>query len=86
MNAGAARRWLIAACRHADQAPHDPHQIAPQSSVHCKALHLLYLDILDQPGDAAYRAMTPDGLSEAKLWYVRARPAGPAPNVRTVAP
>ncbi|EJL01318.1 insecticidal toxin complex protein TcaB1 [Pseudomonas fluorescens Q2-87] len=56
-----------------DQAPHDPHQIALSHPVHFrKALYFLYLDILINRGDAAYRALTPDSLSEAKLWYVRA--------------
>ncbi|ROM72183.1 toxin [Pseudomonas brassicacearum] len=56
-----------------DQAPHDPHQIALSHPVHFrKALYFLYLDILISRGDAAYRALTPDSLSEAKLWYVRA--------------
>ncbi|WP_448632149.1 MULTISPECIES: Tc toxin subunit A-related protein [Pseudomonas fluorescens group] len=73
---------------YADQAPHDPHQIALSHPVHlCKALYFLYLDILINRGDAAYRAMTPDGLSEAKLWYVRVLDLlGPRPVVRPVAP
>lgn len=57
---------------YADQAPHDPHQVALSHPVHFrKALYFLYLDILINRGDAAYRELTPDGLSEAKLWYVR---------------
>jgi hypothetical protein len=57
---------------YADQAPHDPHQIALSHPAHFrKALYFLYLDILINRGDAAYRELTPDGLSEAKLWYVR---------------
>lgn len=73
---------------YASQTPHDPHQIALSHPVHfCKALYFLYLDILINRGDAAYRAMTPDGLSEAKLWYVRVLDLlGPRPVVRRAAP
>jgi len=57
---------------YGDQARHDPHQIALSHPVHFrKALYWLYLDILINRGDAAYRELTPDSLSEAKLWYVR---------------
>lgn len=57
---------------YSNQAPHDPHQIALSHPVHFrKALYFLYLDILINRGDAAYRELTPDSLSEAKLWYVR---------------
>ncbi|WP_448645349.1 Tc toxin subunit A-related protein [Pseudomonas mediterranea] len=73
---------------YANQTPHDPHQIALSHPVHfCKALYFLYLDILINRGDAAYRAMTPDGLSEAKLWYVRVLDLlGPRPVVRLANP
>ncbi|KGU87336.1 Tc toxin subunit A-related protein [Pseudomonas mediterranea] len=73
---------------YANRAPHDPHQIALSHPVHfCKALYFLYLDILINRGDAAYRTMTPDGLSEAKLWYVRVLDLlGPRPVVRLAAP
>ncbi|MBT2341387.1 MULTISPECIES: neuraminidase-like domain-containing protein [Pseudomonas] len=58
---------------YANQTPHDPHQIALSHPVHFrKALYFLYLDILINRGDAAYRELTPDSLSEAKLWYARA--------------
>ncbi|ROM70093.1 toxin [Pseudomonas brassicacearum] len=69
-----------------DQAPHDPHQIALSHPVHFrKALYFLYLDILINRGDAAYRALTPDSLSEAKLWYVRAQELlGPRAVVQTL--
>ncbi|MEH6351089.1 neuraminidase-like domain-containing protein [Pseudomonas sp. 3JA] len=69
-----------------DQAPHDPHQIALSHPVHFrKALYFLYLDILINRGDAAYRALTPDSLSEAKLWYVRALELlGPRAVVQTL--
>lgn len=71
---------------YADQAPHDPHQIALSHPVHFrKALYFLYLDILINRGDAAYRVLTPDSLAEAKLWYVRALDLlGPRPMVRQV--
>lgn len=71
---------------YADQAPHDPHQIALSHPAHFrKALYFLYLDILINRGDAAYRELTPDGLSEAKLWYVRVLDLlGPRPTVQSV--
>lgn len=71
---------------YADQAPHDPHQIALSHPVHFrKALYFLYLDILINRGDAAYREQTADSLSEAKLWYVRALDLlGPRPVVQPV--
>ena len=68
---------------YSDQAPHDPHQIALSYPVHFrKALYFIYLDILINRGDAAYRALTPDSLSEAKLFYVRTLDLlGPRPAV-----
>ncbi|MBV4498812.1 toxin [Pseudomonas sp. SWRI12] len=71
---------------YVDQAPHDPHQIALSHPAHFrKALYFLYLDILINRGDAAYRELTPDSLSEAKLWYVRVLDLlGPRPIVQTV--
>ncbi|KQW30035.1 MULTISPECIES: neuraminidase-like domain-containing protein [Pseudomonas] len=71
---------------YADRAPHDPHQIALSHPAHFrKALYFLYLDILINRGDAAYRELTPDGLSEAKLWYVRVLDLlGPRPTVQSV--
>jgi hypothetical protein len=71
---------------YADQAPHDPHQIALSHPAHFrKALYFLYLDILINRGDAAYRELTPDGLSEAKLWYARVLDLlGPRPIVQSV--
>ncbi|SFW78501.1 neuraminidase-like domain-containing protein [Pseudomonas sp. NFACC04-2] len=73
---------------YSHQAPHDPHQIALSHPVHFrKALYFLYLDILISRGDAAYREMTPDGLSEAKLWYVRVLDLlGPRPVVQPADP
>jgi hypothetical protein len=69
---------------YSHQAPHDPHQIALSHPVHFrKALYFLYLDILINRGDAAYRSLTPDSLSEAKLWYVRVLDLlGPRPVVQ----
>jgi hypothetical protein len=69
---------------YSSHAPHDPHQIALSHPVHFrKALYFLYLDILTNRGDAAYRELTPDSLSEAKLWYVRTLDLlGPRPVVR----
>lgn len=58
---------------YAARAPHDPHMISQSYPVHArKALYLLYLDILINRGDAAYRELVPDSLVEAKLWYTRA--------------
>ena len=71
---------------YSDREPHDPHQIALSHPEHFrKALYFLYLDILLNRGDAAYRQLTPDSLSEAKLWYVRALDLlGPRPDVKRV--
>lgn len=66
--------------------PNDPDFIARSFPVHFrKALYLLHLDILVNRGDAAYRQLTPDGLAEAKLWYVRVLDLlGSRPDVQTV--
>ena len=71
---------------YSSQSPDDPHQIALSHPVHfCKALYFLYLDILINRGDAAYRELTSDSLSEAKLWYVRVLDLlGPRPIVQPV--
>jgi len=58
---------------YAARAPHDPHMISQSYPVHTrKALYLLYLDIVINRGDAAYRELVPDSLTEAKFWYERA--------------
>ncbi|WP_256584615.1 hypothetical protein [Pseudomonas sp. GZJR-8] len=50
------------------------HRLAKSSPVHFRqALYLLYVDILLNRGDAAYREMSRDSLAEAKLWYIRAK-------------
>lgn len=55
-----------------DQAPHDPHQIALIQPVHFrKALYFLYVDILINRGDAAFRERTSGSLAQAKLWYMQ---------------
>lgn len=55
---------------YAARAPHDPHMISQSYPVHArKALYFLYLDILINRGDAAYRELVPDSLIEAKFWY-----------------
>ncbi|WP_028622792.1 neuraminidase-like domain-containing protein [Pseudomonas sp. Ant30-3] len=71
---------------YAARAPHDPHMISQSYPVHArKALYLLYLDILINRGDAAYRELTPDSLVEAKLWYRRAKALlGARPVVQTL--
>ncbi|AUZ47333.1 neuraminidase-like domain-containing protein [Pseudomonas orientalis] len=67
---------------------HDPHKLAIRSPVHFrKAIYLLYLDIVLNRGDAAYRQLTPDSLTQAKLWYTRANHfLGPRPRVTTTEP
>jgi hypothetical protein len=69
---------------YALQGPKDPHQIALSHPVHFrKALYVLYIDILVNRGDAAYRELSPDSLTDAKLWYLRAqRLLGPRPDLR----
>ncbi|MGF6515837.1 hypothetical protein ABH912_003303 [Pseudomonas sp. BT76 TE3572] len=69
---------------YAIQDPQDPHQIALSYPVHFrKALYMLYIDILANRGDTAYRTLTPDGLAQAKLWYIRALDLlGPRPDLR----
>ncbi|RON10227.1 toxin [Pseudomonas brassicacearum] len=69
---------------YAIQGPQDPHQIALSHPVHFrKALYMLYIDILLNRGDAAYRTLSPDGLAEAKLRYIRALDLlGPRPDLR----
>lgn len=71
---------------YSEQAPHDPHQIALSHPVHFrKALYFLYLDVLINRGDAAYRELTADSLGEAKLWYARTLDLlGPRPVVERV--
>ena len=57
---------------YAQYTPDDPNQIALSTPVHFRqALYMLYLDILFNRGDAAYRQTSADSLAEAKLWYVR---------------
>lgn len=64
--------------------PDDPHQIAFSCPVHFqKALYRLYIDINRRAADQAYAELTPDGLAEAKLGYVRIMDLlGPRPDVR----
>ena len=66
----------------------DPHKLAIRAPVHFrKAIYLFYLDILLNRGDAAYRQLTPDSLTQAKLWYTRANHfLGPRPRVTTTEP
>lgn len=66
----------------------DPHKLAMRAPVHFrKAIYLFYLDILLNRGDAAYRQLTPDSLTQAKLWYTRANHfLGPRPRVTTTEP
>ncbi|WP_323073664.1 Tc toxin subunit A-related protein [Mycetohabitans endofungorum] len=53
--------------------PSDPDQIAVSCPVHYrKAVYMRYVHNMIDRGDAAYRELTPDGLTSAKLWYVAA--------------
>ena len=63
--------------------PDDPHQIALGTPLYFRqALYMLYLDILLNRGDSAYRQASADSLAEARLWYVRARSLlGPRPQI-----
>lgn len=69
---------------YAIQGPQDPHQIALSHPVHFrKALYMLYIDILINRGDMAYRSLAPDELAQAKLWYIRAQDLlGPRPDLK----
>lgn len=64
------------------------HQQAMTNPVYFRqALYLLYVDILLNRGDTAYRQMTRDSLAEAKLWYMRAKALlGPRPPFNPVDP
>lgn len=66
----------------------DPHQQAMDATVHFrKAIYLLYLDILINCGDAAYRQQRPDSLTQAKLWYIRVNQLlQTRPTITTVEP
>jgi hypothetical protein len=72
---------------YAEAGPNDPNQLALSKPEYFRqALYLLYVDILLNRGDAAYRQMTRDSLSDAKLWYIRAqRLLGPRPPVNPAA-
>ncbi len=74
------------AMSHALRAVQDPDAIGSAFPVHYrKAIFFLYIRNLIDQGDSAYRQLTPDGLGEAKLWYVRALDLlGPRPDVRLV--
>jgi hypothetical protein len=63
--------------------PDDPHQIALSTPLHFRqALYMLYLDILLNRGDAAFRQASSDSLAEAKLWYLRVKSLlGPRPDI-----
>jgi hypothetical protein len=68
------------------RAVQDPDAIGSAFPVHYrKAIFFLYIRNLIDQGDSAYRQLTPDGLGEAKLWYVRALDLlGPRPDVQLV--
>ncbi len=79
---------LLASAPQRHNASALPHPLATSSAVHFRqALYLLYVDILLNRGDAAYRQMTRDGLADAKLWYIRAKGLlGPRPPLNPVDP
>lgn len=61
---------LSYACQH----PESPHYLALSFPTYLrKALFYLYVDILLNRGDAAYRQLNPDSLAEAKLRYIQAQ-------------
>ena len=68
---------------YAQNSPDDPNQIALSAPIHFRqALYMLYLDILLNRGDSAYRQASADSLAEAKLWYVQVkRLLGPRPDI-----
>ncbi len=87
--------WRLPALLHdqvepnyAMAAPNDPNQLALGNPVYFRqALYLLYVDILLNRGDAAYRRLTRDSLAEAKLCYIRTkRLLGPRPPVNPIDP
>ncbi len=84
--------WGFSELLREDQAPghatHDPHALAVRAPVHFrKAIYLFYLDILLNRGDAAYRQLTPDSLTHAKLWYTRAHQfLGTRPSITRLEP
>ncbi|MDQ0741393.1 neuraminidase-like domain-containing protein [Pseudomonas sp. W4I3] len=67
---------------------HDPHELAIRAPVYFrKAIYLFYLDLLLNRGDAYYRQLTPDSLTQAKLWYTRVQHfLGARPKVTTTEP
>ncbi|MDN5399705.1 MAG: phage tail tape measure protein, partial [Pseudomonas sp.] len=84
--------WRLPALLTSAPQRHDvssvSHPLATSSAVHFRqALYLLYVDILLNRGDAAYRQMTRDSLADAKLWYIRAKGLlGPRPPLNPVDP
>lgn len=71
---------------HALRAPIDPDGIASSFPVHYqKAVYAHYIKNLIDRGDRAYRQLTPDSLSEARLWYARVQDLlGPRPDTNVV--
>lgn len=71
---------------HAMRAPIDPDGIASSYPVHYqKAVYAHYIKNLIDRGDMAYRQLTPDSLSEARLWYARVQDLlGPRPDTKVV--
>ncbi|SDI30509.1 neuraminidase-like domain-containing protein [Pseudomonas abietaniphila] len=67
---------------YAMRMPVDPDGIASsQPLIYKKATYGYYIKNLIDRGDAAYRQLTPDSLTEAKLWYVRVLDLlGPRPD------
>ncbi|WP_082060878.1 neuraminidase-like domain-containing protein [Pseudomonas abietaniphila] len=67
---------------YAMRRPIDPDGLASSNPViYKKATYGYYIKNLLDRGDAAYRQLTPDSLTEAKLWYVRVLDLlGPRPD------
>lgn len=67
---------------YAMRMPVDPDGMASSNPIiYKKATYGYYIKNLIDRGDAAYRQLTPDSLTEAKLWYVRVLDLlGPRPD------
>ncbi|WP_072550807.1 MULTISPECIES: neuraminidase-like domain-containing protein [Candidatus Fukatsuia] len=77
---GALRRWNVLPL-HVDEKKNnlessggrDPDAIAQAEPIHYRiATLMLYLDLLLERGDHAYRQLERDSLVEAKMWYMQA--------------
>lgn len=71
---------------YAMRMPIDPDGLASSNPViYKKATYSYYIKNLIDRGDSAYRQLTPDSLTEAKLWYVRVTDLlGPRPDTMLI--